>query len=152
MRGKIPIPTSAVARYEKSDGVWEYWRGRKLVPDAEFQCADITELAFPPGSFAAVVAFYSIIHIPLEEQPALFDSIASWLSPAGFLLATVGWRAWTGTEPDWRGVPGATMYWSHAGAETYRQWLSERDFEIVQEGFLPEGDGGHTVLLARLRR
>lgn len=111
-------------------------RARQLVPEAEFQCADITELEFPPGSFDAVVAFYSIIHVPLEEQPALFDSLASWLAPGGYLLATLGWRAWTGTEPDWRGVEGATMYWSHSDAETYRGWLAERGFEIVQEDFI----------------
>ncbi len=124
-------------------------RARQLVPNAEFQCADITELTFPEGSFDAVVAFFSIIHIPIEEQPALFNDLADWLSPGGYLLAVVGSRAWTGTEPDWRGVEGATMYWSHADGDTYRGWLADNGFEIVQETFHPEGDGGFTVLLAQ---
>jgi len=127
-------------------------RARQLIPQTEFQCADITELDFPPDRFEAVVAFFSIIHIPVEEQPTLFDAITSWLSPGGYLLATVGSKAWTGTEPDWRGVEGATMYWSHSDPETYRRWLSERGFEIVEEGFLPEGDGGHTILLAQVTK
>lgn len=127
-------------------------RARQLVPEAEFQCADVTELAFPPNSFEAVVAFFSIIHIPLEEQPALFDSLADWLAPDGYLLATLGWRAWTGTEPDWRGVEGATMYWSHSDGDTYRRWLTERGFEIVQDEFYPEDDSGFTFILAQIKK
>jgi SAM-dependent methyltransferase len=124
-------------------------RARELVPDAEFRVADFTGLQLPDASFEAVIAFYSIIHVPLADQPALFESIASWLVPGGFLLASVGWEAWTGTEPDWCGVPGATMYWSHADRDTYGTWLTDRGLTVVREGFLPQGDGGHSVFLAR---
>jgi SAM-dependent methyltransferase len=124
-------------------------RARQLVPAAEFICADITTLDFAPGSFAAVVAFYSIIHVPLEEQPALFAKLAQWLKPDGYLLASLGHTAWTGTEPNWRDVEGATMYWSHSDASTYRRWCAANGLRIVQEGFIPEGDGGHTILLAQ---
>ncbi|MBK8046512.1 MAG: methyltransferase domain-containing protein [Anaerolineales bacterium] len=124
-------------------------RARKLAPAASFICADIGALAFAPGSFAAIVAFYSIIHIPLEEQPALFVKLAQWLTPNGYLLATVGHTAWTGTEANWRDVEGATMYWSHSDADAYCNWFEMNGLHIVQEGFLPEGDGGHTVLLGQ---
>jgi SAM-dependent methyltransferase len=89
-------------------------RAQRLVPEAEFQCSDFTDVALPVASFEAVVAFYSIIHVPIQEQPALFDSIASWLVPKGLFLGSVGWETWTGTESDWCGVAGATMYWSHS--------------------------------------
>jgi len=125
-------------------------RAQQFVPEAEFRCADFTDLELPERSFDAIVAFYAIIHVPIGEQPALFDSIASWLVPGGFLLVSVGWKQWTGTEPDWCDVPGAAMYWSHADSNTYRSWLKERGFNILEEGFLPEGDGGHTILLAQL--
>jgi hypothetical protein len=64
----------------------------------------------PAGSLAAVVSFYAIIHLPVEEQPALFAHIYRWLRPGGYLLATVGHRAWTGTEEEWLGAKciGAT--------------------------------------------
>ena len=75
--------------------------------------------------------------------------LAQWLKPQGYLLATVGYTAWTGTEPNWRDVAGATMYWSHTDAGTYRRWFEENGLHVVQEGFLPEGDGGHTVLLGQ---
>lgn len=124
-------------------------RARQLVPNAQFLCADMTSCSFPERSFAAVVSLYAIIHVPLGEQPALFDAIRRWLRPGGYLLATVGHGEWTGTEADWLGVPGGTMYWSHADTPTYRRWLAERDLTIVWERFVPEDASGHTLLLAR---
>lgn len=124
-------------------------RARELVPAADFLCADMTALEFPPQRFDAIVAFYSIIHVPLAEQPELFSRLARWLKPGGYLLATVGHTAWTGTEPDWLDVPGGAMYWSHADPATYRAWFAANGLRIMREGFLPEDDGGHTVLLGR---
>ena len=125
-------------------------RARTLVPDATFVCADMTEVDFAPGSFEAVTAFFSIINVPLEYQPGLFARIARWLVPGGWLLAVLGRVAWTGTEDDWRDVPGVTMYWSHADAATYRRWLTEAGFTIDEEGVQPEqGNPGFSVFIAR---
>ena len=74
-------------------------------------------LSFPAETYAAVVSFYAIIHVPLAEHEELFHRIARWLRPSGVLLATVGHSAWTGSEDDWLGVPGATMAWSGWGDE-----------------------------------
>jgi SAM-dependent methyltransferase len=124
-------------------------RARKLVPRASFVRADITQVNFTLGQFDAIVSLFTIIHLPLDEQLPLFRSIHSWLRGAGFLLATVGDRSWTGVEEDWLGVEGATMYWSHADAETYREWLNTLGFRILSDLFEPEGDSGHRLLLAR---
>ena len=124
-------------------------RARRLVPQARFILADMAEVDFPPASFSAVVSFYAIIHLPLDEQPALFARVRKWLKPGGYFLGTVGSRAWTGMEENWLGVPGATMAWSHTDAETYQAWLDESGFEICRTDFIPEGDGGHTLVLAR---
>ncbi len=124
-------------------------RARALVPSAEFRCEDMTRIHFPPDTFDAIVSLYAIIHVPLEEQPGLFERIAGWLKPGGRLLVTVGQEAWTGTEENWLGVPGATMYWSHADQGTYETWLTELRFEIEASLFIPEGKGGHVALLAR---
>jgi SAM-dependent methyltransferase len=121
-------------------------RARQLVPNARFLCADMAELALPAESLAAVVSFYAIIHLPVEEQPALFANIYRWLRPGGYLLATVGKVAWTGTEVDWL---GAKMYWSHSDEATYLEWLNAQGFVVRWTRFIPEGDGGHTLLLAQ---
>ena len=122
-------------------------RARSLVPNATFLHADITSLSFAPGSFAALVALYSLIHVPLEQQPALISSLYSWLSARGLAVLIVGSHAWTGTEHDWLGVPGATMYWSHADCSTYRGWFTDCGFSILEEAFIPEAQAGHQRFL-----
>lgn len=126
-------------------------RARANVPEANFICADMAELAFPPETFAAIVSFYAIIHLPRAEQPGLLTAIAGWLRPSGYLLATLGADAWTGTEDDWLGVAGGRMYWSHADAATYARWCAEAGLDVCWTRFVPEGQGGHTLLLAQRR-
>ena len=121
-------------------------RAINLVENGRFHTADISQLTFPDEQFAAIISFYTIIHLPLAEQPALLADIYRWLKPGGYFLATVGHTAWTGTEADWL---GAAMYWSHADEDTYRQWLVDLQFELLWTRFIPEGDGGHTLLLAQ---
>lgn len=127
-------------------------RARTLVPNADFICADMSEVEFPADRFDAVVALYSIIHIPLTEQPGLFERIAEWLRPGGYLLAILGEQAWTGTEESWLGVESATMYWSHESAGTYRRWLTDLGFAIVEEEFVPEEEGGHRLFLSHINK
>jgi SAM-dependent methyltransferase len=123
-------------------------RAKKLVPEGRFVCADITEVDLPPASFDAIVSFYTIIHVPLEEQPGLFGRMRSWLLPGGWLMAIVGSGAWTGTEENWLDS-GATMYWSHERTDTCLRWLADAGFAVAWNRFVPEGDGGHALILAR---
>lgn len=120
-------------------------RARQLVPRATFIRADATEVTFPAASFDGVVCLFTLIHIPLREQPPLLGRIASWLRPGGALLITTGHTMWTGMEANWHGAP---MWWSHADAATYRSWLAEARLRVTDEDFFPEGDGGHAVFYA----
>ncbi len=124
-------------------------RAQALVPHARFICADMTELDVAPDTFAAIVSFYTIIHIPLAEQPALFAALHRWLQPGGYVMATVGADAWTGSEDHWLDVPDAQMYWSHTDAGSYQHWLEAQGFRIAWTRFVPEGQGGHTLMLAQ---
>jgi ubiquinone/menaquinone biosynthesis C-methylase UbiE len=124
-------------------------RARELVPRANFVCADMTTLRFPDESFGAITCFFALIHLPLAEQPTLLRDIRRWLLPGGLFLATVGHGAWTGVEKDWLGIPGGDMWWSHADAATYRGWFAEAGLRVEFEAFVPEGAGGHTLLLAK---
>ena len=123
-------------------------RARSLVPSAEFVCADMTEIDFPPGGFDAIISLYSIIHVPLAEQRGLFRRISTWLKRDGWFLCTVGYREWTGTEENWLGVSGGTMFWRHADQRTYETWLADLQFRIEEKMFVREGSSGHTTLLA----
>lgn len=125
-------------------------RARQLVPNAEFICADMSTLHFEPESFGAIVCFYAIIHVPVEEQPGLLAKLYGWLQPGGSLMVIVGGNeAWTGTEQRWLDVPEATMYWSHADLASYRGWLEAQGFRIDWQRFIPEDDSGHYLLLAQ---
>lgn len=126
-------------------------RAQELVPAGTFECADMDKVTRPDDSLDAVIALYSIIHLPLEEQPKLFDNIAGWLRPGGRLLISVGVEAYTGQERDWMDVPGALMAWDHADADTYRRWLTERGFTITHDEHVAEGDTGHQLLRAEWR-
>jgi cyclopropane fatty-acyl-phospholipid synthase-like methyltransferase len=123
-------------------------RARRLVPTATFVQADMVTVEFQPQSFDAVVCLYALIHVPVCEHRSMLERIGPWLKPGGVLLATVGHTAGTATEHNWLGVPGATMYWSHADWLTYRQWLVELSYTIVDDDFVPEDDGGHHFVLA----
>ncbi|SRR5712691_407229 len=123
-------------------------RARELVPQAEFIRADITTVEFGPESFDAVVAFYSLIHIPVDEHLPLLHKVASWLRPGGLFVATTGHMAWTGLEENWLGQ-GAAMWWSHADAATNRSWINDSGLTIEREEFVPEGDYGHAFFWAR---
>jgi SAM-dependent methyltransferase len=123
-------------------------RARELVPEATFVCADMSAVDYANESFGAIACLFALIHLPLEEQPPLLRNIARWLRPGGIFVATVGHRAWTGLEKDWLGVDGGDMWWSHADAGTYRQWLADAGLRIEIETFVPEGTGGHTFIVA----
>jgi SAM-dependent methyltransferase len=122
-------------------------RARQLIPQAEFVQADVMAVEFSPDSFAAVVSFFALIHLPLDDQLPLLKRVASWLRPGGLFVATTGYWAWTGTEENWLGS-GAPMWWSHADVAAYRAWISQAGLSIEREEFVPEGDGGHALFWA----
>lgn len=70
---------------------------RREVPEATFVNTDMLELNFEPASFEAVVAFYSIIHVPRRHYPQLLGRIRNWLTPGGWFLASFG----TGNSTGW---------------------------------------------------
>ncbi|MBI3942356.1 MAG: class I SAM-dependent methyltransferase [Chloroflexi bacterium] len=112
-------------------------RARRNVPEATFLHGDVMSMTFPPASFDAAVAFYSIFHLPREEHPELLRRIHGWLKPGGYLLATVTSVAEAAyTEDDFF---GATMYWSNYGLEDYKAILTEIGFNLLDTTFTGHG-------------
>lgn len=102
---------------------------RKNAPRATFIQAEMSQLDFPRERFDAVTAFYSIIHLPREEQPALFRSIERWLRPGGYLVTVMGAADSPGdVDPDWLGTP---MYWSHFDSLANIEMIETSGFEII---------------------
>jgi SAM-dependent methyltransferase len=126
-------------------------RARRLVPRARFVRADLSDVDFPPGAFAAVISLYALIHVPREEHREMLRKVARWLVPGGWFLTILGHGRYEGAEPDWLGS-NARMLWSHYDAATYRRWFRAEGYRIVQDRFIPEGKGGHHLFLAQSAR
>ncbi|MFS8102832.1 class I SAM-dependent methyltransferase [Lentzea alba] len=121
---------------------------RSNVPGARFEKADMTALDFPDGSFDGICAFYSILHVPRAEQPALISKIARWLKPGGYFLASLG----TGT-PDvtenWLGVE--MFFGSNTPAENCELLSEHMEFVVDDLVTMHEPDPAtfHWVLTRR---
>ena len=102
---------------------------RRHVPGATFVRSDMTAVDFPECTFGAVVAIYSIIHVPREEHLPLLRRVHRWLQPGGRFLATWPVNAWEGDERDWLGW-GAPMWWSHFDGATNLELLRRAGFVI----------------------
>ena len=115
-------------------------RARAAIPEAEFVCADFTELELSPASFDAVVSFYVFNHVPRELLAPLLGRIHAWLAPGGWLLTAFG----QSDEPEWTGEwLGAPTFFSSFPAETNSRLVREAGFRIerdeVVEFVEPEG-------------
>jgi len=121
------------------------------VPAARFIHGDATTLDFPAASFDAVVASYSLIHVPRDEHVELFRSISRWLCTDGFLLANFGvGNKEVDYDENWLGAP---QFWSSFDAEGGRAALRAAGFEIVFDSIetLIEDGLPHPFLLVLAR-
>jgi SAM-dependent methyltransferase len=103
---------------------------RRNVPGATFIHGDMAAQAFPQASFDAVVAFFSLIHVPRDEHGSLFRAIAAWLRPGGYLVASTGARSDPGTvEEDWLGAP---MFWSFYPSAVSLEMIRASGLDIIR--------------------
>jgi SAM-dependent methyltransferase len=142
----IPM-TAALAKGRDVTGVdisrTQVELARANVPSATFVQADMTAVRFPEASFYAVVAFYSLTHVPRDDQPALIERIASWLRPGGVLVATMGVEDDPGDiEADWLGVD---MYFSHFSARKNRRLVEAAGFLVDSAEVLIEPEDRHAA-------
>jgi ubiquinone/menaquinone biosynthesis C-methylase UbiE/8-oxo-dGTP pyrophosphatase MutT (NUDIX family) len=114
-------------------------RGAERYPDIEFIAADLTQLSLL-GSFDLVTAFYSVIHIPRRQQPALFRDVARWLVPGGRFVVNLEPSGNSGagcTEPWLDGVP---MFWSAWSNDESHRLLERAGLRVLDEERQGAGD------------
>ena len=117
---------------------------RAAVPDATFVQADMTTLDLRPASLDAVVAFYSLTHVPRAELPDLLAAIHRWLRPGGLFLASFGAQDGPDeVEADWLGAP---MFFSHHGAKRNRALVRAAGFEVLEAVVQEEPEDRHAAL------
>ncbi|KAJ5174974.1 uncharacterized protein N7482_000851 [Penicillium canariense] len=92
---------------------------------------DMMELEFSPGQFDAVLALYSILHLPREEQTAILRRIWGWLKPGGWLLANFAATAFASeSDSSWLGGTKGAVHWSGWGRDETRKILIDLGFEL----------------------
>jgi SAM-dependent methyltransferase len=137
---------SASTRAVGLDFAWEQLALAEVnAPGAALVQGDMTALPFADDAFDAVVAYWSLIHVPGEAHRTVLGEFARVLAPGGQLLLNEGASAWTGENPDWLDT-GVEMQWSIAGADATREQLRDAGFVIVEEWGAPDtledGDAG----------
>lgn len=126
------------------------------VPSAAIAQGDMTALPLRADSVDAVVAFWSLIHVPFTEHAAVAAEFARVLRPGGRALVCEGTDAWEGKTPDWLDG-GAPMEWNMAGVEETREQLCDAGFTVETTRAVPDSLADDpdepdpwTFLLARL--
>ncbi|WNI26374.1 methyltransferase domain-containing protein [Streptomyces sp. ITFR-16] len=125
----------------------------RQVPEAEFRCADVRELALEEGSFDAVCIYFSLLQMSRAEQTELLRAVGRALRPGGHLaVATV--------PLDVEGVDGTFMgrpvRVSSFGEADFTALVAEAGFTVLEQEsgmFVPDHPEAvpepHLFLLAR---
>ncbi|KAJ3726841.1 S-adenosyl-L-methionine-dependent methyltransferase [Lentinula raphanica] len=100
---------------------------KEHVPAAHFMQGDMMAIEFPEQSFDAVMAFYSLFHLPRDEHGLMLKKMVQWLKPGGWLLFNTGTKEEERTR-DWMGVK---MFSSSLGVEGNEQILAEYGLELT---------------------
>jgi ubiquinone/menaquinone biosynthesis C-methylase UbiE len=97
-----------------------------------FMEGDMMSLSFADQDLDAVIAYYSLIHLPRDEQTMFISRVFSWLKPGGYLLANFAAEEMAASVlPNWLHEKG-WMYWSGWGAEKTVEVLKASNFSIVE--------------------
>ena len=116
---------------------------KQHVPEARLIHSDMMSLKFPPNTYDAIVAFYSIIHLPRVEQKTLIMRLSEWLRPDGYLLLNLGTRDdHISMNPNWLGCP---MYWSGYDADTNRGMIHQAGLKILEAEIVCDDEDGRLV-------
>jgi ubiquinone/menaquinone biosynthesis C-methylase UbiE len=103
---------------------------RTHVPTGEFLVVDATEAEFAAASFDAVVAYFSLTHIPRAAHAELLARVARWLVPGGWLLACLGTSDVDGwIEENFLGL-GHTNWTNSFDVATNERLLMTAGFEL----------------------
>ena len=112
-------------------------QAKKNVSDAKFIKGDFSKTDFGGKRFHAIIALYSIFHIPREEQQDLFQKMYELLENNGVILMTLGTSESDNVEKDWCGAP---MAWSNYEPSKYRTMITQANFKIIESKY--EGQPG----------
>jgi SAM-dependent methyltransferase len=109
---------------------------RREHPGVRFEVASMTDLQLAEGSIAGLVAFWSLIHIPDDAIPTVFEQFRRVLRPGAPLL--LGFHAGGESRLKTEGYGGQPMnvYVHKRRPETVADWLRPAGFTVEAQMLL----------------
>ena len=113
---------------------------RAHVPDGRFEVADVARCRdLGHASFDAIVALYSLTHVPRDEYPSLFGRFVAWLRPGGWFLGALGRSDSAGfDEVDFLGYEGARSFTNSYTVEPTVALLRRAGFSVEQHALVAD--------------
>jgi len=123
---------------------------RRDYPDVSFEVGTMTDLQLADDSVAGIIAFWSVIHVPDDAIPGVFEQFRRVLRPEAPLL--VGFHVGDETRHRTEGYTGLPI-----NVNSHRRrpskvagWLREAQFSIEAELVMrPDEDVPGAILVAR---
>ena len=114
---------------------------RRDYPDLRFEVGTMTDLDLADESVAGVVAFWSVIHVPDDAVPGVFEQFRRVLRPHGPLL--VGFHVGDETRHTSKGYTGRPIDVDshHRRPATMTGWLRDAGFTIEAELVIGPDEG-----------
>ncbi|SMR41807.1 unnamed protein product [Zymoseptoria tritici ST99CH_1E4] len=112
-------------------------------PTATFHLGDMTALSFPAETFSGATCFYTLFHLPREEQKVMLVRIREWLKPGGLFVFNLA--AEIDEEEIYGEMMGHGMFWSSFGVEGSQTMVREAGLEVVDAVVVKAGEGGGIV-------
>lgn len=125
---------------------------RRDYPGCRFEVGTMTDLDLADEAVAGVVAFWSVIHVPDDAVPGVFEQFHRVLRPDGPLL--IGFHVGEGTSHTSTGYTGRPI---HVDSHRRRPdqvagWLRQAGFTVEAELVMrPDEDVPGALLVARKR-
>ncbi|SNY45259.1 class I SAM-dependent DNA methyltransferase [Paractinoplanes atraurantiacus] len=122
---------------------------RRDHPGLRFAVGSMTDLPLADASAAAVLAFWSLIHVPDDEIPAVFGHFHRVLRPGGLVLA--GFHVGDGSRLKTEGYGGHPMnvYVHRRRPDRVAHWLRDAGFTVdAQMVFGPDDSVPGAVIIA----
>jgi cyclopropane fatty-acyl-phospholipid synthase-like methyltransferase len=119
-------------------------RAIRNCPRGSFQVKDMSSLEEGEYQVDAVVAYYSIFHLPRKTHLSFLKKINSFLPVSGKIIITMGDKDFEGFH-DFYGVQ---MWSSHYGLEKNKELVREAGFEILFEDVDKRANEKHQIIIA----
>ena len=101
---------------------------KKNVPEATFHRSDMNDLDFKDASFHAIIALYSLFHVPKEKHSAIIQNFYRMLKPDGVLFFCVGHKPGDDLSTF---LGEIEMFWSSYPTEKTKDIVKEAGFELL---------------------